>query len=128
MAVEKKETKKTTKSSSGKRSYTRKTAPKAPKEKIAVDPDTIVDLKDETPIEDAPVEAVEASVEPPKEEKYVVACKSVLNVRAGAGREYKVIRQIPNGTIVTMLDYNPHRMFGRIGDGEWVDVHFLKKI
>lgn len=109
--AEKKETKKTT---AKKPAAKKTTAPKAPKVKIDVPVD---DIDAQETIQNAPESPVTAS-------EYKVVCKSVLNVRAGAGKAYKMIRQIPNGSSVSV--YEQANGFGRIGDGEWVMMDFLK--
>ena len=55
---------------------------------------------------------------------YKVECKSVLNVRSGAGKEYLVIRQIDNGSDVDVFEQA--NGWGRIGANEWVMLEFLK--
>lgn len=75
--------------------------------------------KAEKPIE--PVEKAEAA---PEKDNYTVACRSVLNVRSGAGKQYPVIKQLPNGSDVSV--YEQAEGWGRIGPDEWVMMEFLK--
>lgn len=110
--AEKKETKKTTAKKPAAKKKT--TAPKAPKVKIDVPAD---DIDAQDAIQNAPESPVNAPM-------YTVVCKSVLNVREGAGKAYRMIRQIPNGSSVSV--YEQKDGFGRIGDGEWVMMDFLK--
>ena len=116
MATEKKETKK--KTPAKKPAAKKTTAPKAPKKKIDAPVDPMDDIKMQETIQNAP-----ESLQKPSE--YKVVCKSVLNVRGGSGKEYKVIRQIPNGSSVFV--YEQKDGFGRIGDGEWIMMSFLKR-
>ena len=113
--AEKKETKKTTAKKPAARKKT--TAPKAPKKKIDAPADPMDDIKMQDAIQNAPESPVNAPM-------YTVVCKSVLNVREGAGKAYRMIRQIPNGSSVSV--YEQADGFGRIGDGEWVMMDFLK--
>lgn len=53
-----------------------------------------------------------------------VRVNSVLNVRAGAGTNYRVIRTLKNGTKVTV--YATNGGWSRIGNGEWVSSQYLK--
>ena len=55
---------------------------------------------------------------------YTVNVNSVLNVRSGAGTNYKVVRQLANGTKVTV--YETSNGWGRIGNNEWVSMNYLK--
>lgn len=65
-----------------------------------------------------------AQAEIPEGKEYTVNVKTVLNVRAGAGKEFKVVRQIPNETTVTVL--NEVGGWGMIGPHEWVMMNLLK--
>ena len=60
----------------------------------------------------------------PEKSLYKVECRSVLNVRSGAGMEYPVIKQIPNGSEVAVMEKD--NGWGRIGENEWVMLQFLK--
>ena len=55
---------------------------------------------------------------------YKVDVKTVLNVRSGAGKEYPVIKQLDNGSVVDV--YEQANGWGRIGANEWVMLEFLK--
>lgn len=52
---------------------------------------------------------------------YVTA--SALNIRTGAGTNYRVLRSIPQGTKVTV--YEEKNGWGRIGDGQWSSMKYL---
>ena len=68
-----------------------------------------------------------ASESPESTKQYVVKTKkagNVLNVRSGAGKEFPVVRQLENGTKVTV--YEKASGFGRIADGQWVMLDLLK--
>lgn len=54
---------------------------------------------------------------------YTVKVNSVLNVRSGAGTNYRVVRQLANGTKVTV--YETSNGWGRIGNNEWVSMNYL---
>lgn len=49
-----------------------------------------------------------------------------LNVRSGAGKEFKVVRQIPNNT--TVIVYELNNGWGRVGPDEWVMMSLLKNL
>ena len=77
----------------------------------------------------AEVAQVEQAVEPvaaiaPEKSSYKVACKTVLNVRSGAGKQFAIVRQIPNDSDVAV--YEQADGWGRIGPNEWVMLQFLK--
>ena len=55
--------------------------------------------------------------------KYVTA-NSGLNVRSGAGTNYKIVRAIPKGAKVTV--YEEKNGWSRIGKNEWVSSTYLK--
>ena len=55
---------------------------------------------------------------------YTVRVNSKLNVRGGAGTNNRIIRQLSNGTKVTV--YEQKDGWGRIGNGEWVSMAYLK--
>lgn len=55
---------------------------------------------------------------------YTVRVNTNLRVRAGAGTGYKIIRLLKNGTKVTV--YEQKDGWGRIGNGEWVSMEYLK--
>ena len=55
---------------------------------------------------------------------YTVCVNTKLNVRAGAGTGYKIVRQLSNGDKVTV--YETKSGWGRIGDGEWVSMNYIK--
>ena len=70
-------------------------------------------------------EPVEKPVEVmPEKSIYKVVCNSVLNVRCGAGKQFAVVRQIPNETEIEVLEQADG--WGRIGLDEWVMMQFLK--
>lgn len=58
-------------------------------------------------------------------EKAKVKCNK-LYVRKGPARSYGAIRVITKGTQVTI--YEKSGDFGRIGDGEWIHLNYVKKI
>lgn len=76
----------------------------------------------EKPIES--IEPVEKAVPAPEKHSYTVACQTVLNVRAGAGKQFVIVRQIPNGSDVTVSEQV--NGWGNIGPDEWVMMEFLK--
>ena len=53
-----------------------------------------------------------------------VNAKSGLNVRAGKGTNYKIIKALPYGTKVTV--YETSNGWARIGNGQWVSAQYLK--
>lgn len=55
---------------------------------------------------------------------YTVHVKSVLNVRKGPGINYPKIGTLKNGSKVTVFEQKSG--FGRIGDGRWVSMSYLK--
>ena len=72
-----------------------------------------------------PVKVSENASESPVMPKlYTVRVKSYLNVREGAGKNFKAIRQIEDGVVVSV--YEEKDGFGRIGKDEWVMMSFLK--
>lgn len=52
--------------------------------------------------------------------------KNPLNVRSGAGKEFKVVRQIPNNSKVMV--YELANGWGRIGPDEWVMMSLLNNL
>lgn len=54
--------------------------------------------------------------------KYVEA-DPYLNVRSGAGTQYKIVGKLFTGDKVTI--YEKQNGFGRIGDGKWVSLNYL---
>lgn len=78
-------------------------------------------------IQEKPAEASRIAPDAPVIPKlHTVKVKSFLNVRAGAGKEYKAIRQIEDGAVVSV--YEEKDGFGRISkdQDEWVMMSFLK--
>lgn len=72
-----------------------------------------------------PTKALRIAPESPVIPKlYTVRVKSCLNVREGAGKDFKAIRQIEDGDVVSV--YEQKDGFGRIGKDEWVMMSFLK--
>lgn len=59
-----------------------------------------------------------------KGKTYTVHVNTKLNVRAGAGTSYKIVRQLSNGDKVTVTEEKDG--FGKIKDGEWVCMAYLK--
>ena len=59
-----------------------------------------------------------------KGKTYTVRVNTRLNVRAGAGTNYKIVRQLSNGDKVTVTEQQ--NGFGKIKDGEWVCMAYLK--
>ena len=127
MAVEKKETKKTT------------AAPKkVGRPKKTVEPEVVAEapeIASGSP-ENEPKEVKDTFTENEQEtpenvpesfREYIVKTKkpgNVLNVRSGAGKEFPVVRQIENGTTVTV--YETANGFGRIAYGQWVMLDLLQ--
>lgn len=60
----------------------------------------------------------------PAGKTYHVKVNTVLNVRTGASTAYKVVAQLKNGTAVTV--YEQKNGWGRIGNGRWVSMNYLK--
>lgn len=56
--------------------------------------------------------------------QYTVTVNSSLRVRAGVGTDKKILRYLYNGEKVTV--YETKDGWGRIGNGEWVCMDFLK--
>lgn len=46
-----------------------------------------------------------------------------LNVRSGAGTNYRIVRQLKNGAKVNVIEQRSG--WGRIGKGEWVSMNYL---
>ena len=124
MATEKKETKKTTETKA-KTSRAKKTAPKVeeivtasePEEKII--PEEIIEEKPEDiqePAKKNDLDGVAFTM--------TVKVKTRLNVRAGASKEAKIIRQLPDGAKVPVFEIKDG--WARIGDGEWAMADYLK--
>ena len=97
---------------------TKKTTAKKPAEK-AVKPTKKAEVKTEK--QEEPVKASESPVKP---RLYTVRVNSSLNVREGAGKDYRVIRRLEDGDVVSV--YEQKDGFGRIGKDEWVMMSFLK--
>ena len=55
---------------------------------------------------------------------YVVRVNTYLNIRTGAGVRYPVVGKLKNGTKVTVSETKG--TWGKIGDGEWVSMNYLK--
>ena len=72
----------------------------------------------------ANTEPVEKPAKQPEKKTYKVECKTVLNVRSGAGKQFSIVRQIPNGSVVSV--YKQENGWGRIDANEWVMMQFLK--
>lgn len=113
MATEKKETKKTTETKA-KTSRAKKTAPEVEEIVTASEPEEkIIEEKPEDIQEPAP-EIIEKTVK----------VKTRLNVRSGASKEAKIIRQLENGKKVSVFEIKDG--WARIGDGEWAMADYLK--
>ena len=61
--------------------------------------------------------------EPTSGKAYIVRVNTVLNVRTGAGTDYKVVKQLPRNTKVTV--YETSHGWGRIGNAQWVSMNYL---
>lgn len=128
MAIEKKDTKKTTASSTAKKAG----RPKKASVDLEVKQDTpenCRDLPESLPVSfEGNLSGKVASVEleaKTKEYRVVLSDPSkVLNVRSGAGEEYPVITQLKNDTPVTVSEEK--NGFGKIGEGKWVMMTKLK--
>lgn len=105
-----------------KASTTKKTTSKKPAAK-AVKPTKKAEVKTEKQEEPAKASRI-ASESPVIPKLYTVKVKTMLNVREGAGKDFKSIRQIENGAVVSV--YEQKDGFGRIGKDEWVMMSFLK--
>lgn len=103
MATEKKETKKTTETKP-KATKTKKAAPKVEEIVTASEPEEKI----------IPEEIIEKTVK----------VKTRLNVRNGASKEAKIIRQLPDGAKVPVFEIKDG--WARIGDGEWAMADYLK--
>ena len=71
--------------------------------------------------------AAEAPVEPVKKQEgrmYIVSVKTKLNVRAGAGFSYPIVRQLDDGDRVIITAEEDG--WCKIDDGEWVCRDYLK--
>lgn len=110
MATEKKETKKTTETKP-KATKTKKAAPKVEEIITASEPEEKI----------IPEEIIEEKPEPIQK---TVKVKTRLNVRAGASKEAKIIRQLPDGAKVPVFEIKDG--WARIGDGEWAMADYLK--
>lgn len=114
MATEKKETKKTTETKA-KTSRAKKTAPEVEEIVTASEPEEKI----------IPEEKPEDIQEPaPENIEKTVRVKTRLNVRAGASKEAKIIRQLENGKKVSVFEIKDG--WARIGDGEWAMADYLK--
>jgi len=96
-----------------------KPEPKTTKKKAATKAKPATDPKPEKKIEDQPEKAPE-----PKGKTYTVQVKTRLNVRSGAGKDNKIIRQLENGTKVTVTAEK--NGWAEISPNNWVDKTFLK--
>ena len=65
-----------------------------------------------------------ASESPVKVLLRTVRVNTLLNVREGAGKNFKVIRKLEDGDVVSV--YEQKDGFSRIGKDEWVMSSFLK--
>lgn len=106
-----------------------KAEPKTTKKKAAPKAKPVTDPVPEEIIEpeaDISIQPEEKIIQ--KKEKtgktYTVRVKTKLNVRSGAGKENKIIRQLDNGTTVTASEEK--NGWAKIGAGEWVDKAFLR--
>ena len=106
MATEKKETKKTTETKP-KATKTKKAAPKVEEIVTASEPEEKI-------IQEPAPEIIEKTVK----------VKTRLNVRNGASKEAKIIRQLPDGAKVSVFEIKDG--WARIGDGEWAMSDYLK--
>lgn len=96
-----------------------KAEPKTTKKKTATKAKPATDPKPEKKIEDQPEQEPE-----PKGKTYTVQVKTKLNVRSGAGKDNKIIRQLENGTKVTVTAEK--NGWAEISPNNWVDKTFLK--
>jgi uncharacterized protein YgiM (DUF1202 family) len=106
--------------------------PKATKKKTASKTKPVMDPVPEEIIEpekDIGIQTEEKIIK--KEEKakpagktYTVRVKTKLNVRAGAGKDNRIIRQLDDGATVTASEEKDG--WAKIGSGEWVDKRFLR--
>lgn len=55
--------------------------------------------------------------------KYTVRVNTKLNVRTGAGTEYPIVKQLSNGTSVTVTEKKNN--FGKINTDQWVCLDYL---
>ena len=114
------ETKKPAKASTTKKTTAKKPAEKAVKTKKA-------EPKNEAKsgLGKASTKASEkASESPVKVLLRTVRVDTHLRVREGAGKEFKVIRKLDDGVVVSV--YEEKNGFSRIGKDEWVMSSFLK--
>ena len=93
------------------------TALEAPKEEKPVD-----DPKPD-PVEPAPAPAP-VTPSAPSAKIYRVIAQRGLNVRKGAGKRYDILYALNYGAKVTV--YETKNGWGRIGDGKWVCMDYLK--
>lgn len=103
---------------------TKKTTAKKPVAKTAK-PTKKAEAKTEKKAE--PVEAsANASESPVTPRMYIVKVNTHLRVRAGAGKEFKVIRMLDDGAVVSV--YEKKNGFGKISKDrdEWAMLSFLK--
>ena len=82
------------------------------------------DTSTATPAPVQPEKPVTPPTPAPAEKVYTVRVNTVLNVRSGAGLNYKVVGKLKNGTKVTV--YERSGSWGRIGDNRWVSMNYLK--
>ena len=102
-----------------------KPEPKTTKKKTAPKAKPATDPKPEKKIEDQPEQIIEPEKAPePKGKTYTVQVKTRLNVRSGAGKDNKIIRQLENGTKVTVTAEK--NGWAEISPNNWVDKTFLK--
>ena len=97
---------------------TKKTTAKKPAAK-AVKPTKKAEVKTEK--QEEPAKASESPVKP---RLYTVRVDTHLRVREGAGKDFKIIRLLDDGDVVSV--YEQKDGFGRIGKDEWVMMSFLK--
>lgn len=60
----------------------------------------------------------------PKGKAYTVSVRTVLNVRTGAGTNFRIVKQLANGTKVTVSETK--NGWGKIGTDQWVSMAYLK--
>lgn len=92
-----------------------------PRKKVEAQPDEIITQQETS--------TVQAKTTPEIGLSYIVTTVNPdrpLNVRSGAGKEFRVVRQIPNATPVKV-----HELcngWGRIGPNEWVMMSLLNSL
>jgi len=90
-------------------------------ESIVEEPSQIADEKIKEPVAEAPIENVN-NIAQVVDKRIVIP--ALLNVRVAPNASANIVRTVPSGAEVNVLEYVDG--YARIGDNEYVNVDFLK--